>query len=522
MNKKIKLLVLCRENENISELKTLLKKIKSSYKFSTSFSQGLSWLKKDRFRIILVDIDSFSLYPQRIEKFLKRAKAYNPQLLFLIISNPAFLNLARKFLGKGLSFYIKKPIVEQEIKIAVEYLSRFYELAVRNRELKEKLEAFNKKIESFSLIDFLTSCYNYRYLLKRLEEEIKRAQRYLRNISLVSIDIESLVDINEKYGEDIGDLVVVQMANILKKRVRGNDIVCSGGEGRFYIILPDTSKKEAKSFSERIFSYIAGHKFGTKSKNISLRVNIGIAVYPSEGINSPSSFIKASQKALATSKHSHNPITIYSHKLVFKGEIQDVESLQKKLESLNRLVSEGLVDMIHGFAKTIDAKDSYTGRHVEDTAIIAEKIAKKLKLPPQEVENIKHAAILHDLGKVGIEEKILSKKGKLTPKEMKRIKKHPLIAAQILKSVHALSGAVPAILHHHERYDGKGYPYGLKGEEIPLSARIIAVADVYQALISDRPYRKAYSKKEAIEIIKKESGSQFDPKIVKAFLEIVK
>jgi len=521
MERKPKFLVLCRDRENSSELKALLKKIRGSFKFSKSFLKALSLLKRDAFQIIIVDIDSFYLYPKRIENFFKKAKAYNPQLVVLIVVSPSFLNLAVTLLKKGGDFYLKRPLSEQELKIATGLLYNFQKLLVKNREYRERLDTLSKKVESYFLIDFLTDCYNYRYLVRRLKEEIKRAQRYLRSICLVSIDIDSLRDINESFGEDMGDLVIVQLANLLKKNIRGNDVICSGGAGRFYVILPDTSKRGAKFFLERMLNKITQYRFGIKSQTLSIKVNIGVAIYPSEGIDSSASFIRASQKALRVSKRSNTPITFYSKKTVLKEEVQDVETLQKRLESLNRLVSEGLIEMIYGFAKTIEAKDEYTGRHIEDTAVIAEKIARKFKLSSSEVENIRHAAILHDLGKVGIEERILLKKGKLTSKEMEKIRKHPLIAAQILKSIHALSGAVPAILHHHERYDGKGYPYGLKGEDIPLSARIIAVADVYQALISDRPYRKAYSKKEAIEIIKKEAGTHFDPKVVEAFLKIV-
>jgi HD-GYP domain-containing protein (c-di-GMP phosphodiesterase class II) len=178
--------------------------------------------------------------------------------------------------------------------------------------------------------------------------------------------------------------------------------------------------------------------------------------------------------------------------------------------------------MISGFARAIEAKDSYTGRHVEYTALVAGKIAEELALPASEIENVKHAAVLHDLGKVGISENILSKKGPLTTKEREVIKTHPWTAAEILREIHALRGAIPAILYHHERYDGKGYPLGLRAEEIPLSARIVAIADVYQALVSDRPYRKAFSKKKAVEIIKKEMGTHFDPKVTKVFLKVIK
>ena len=134
---------------------------------------------------------------------------------------------------------------------------------------------------------------------------------------------------------------------------------------------------------------------------------------------------------------------------------------------------------------------------------------------------VEQGAMLHDIGKLGIGEKILLKRGKLTKKEFEIIKKHPQIGADIVRPVHFLKDVVPIILHHHERYDGYGYGSKLKGDEIPIGARIIAVVDVYQALVSNRPYRKAYSKREALKIIKEESGTHFDPKIVAIFMEIV-
>jgi HD-GYP domain-containing protein (c-di-GMP phosphodiesterase class II) len=145
-----------------------------------------------------------------------------------------------------------------------------------------------------------------------------------------------------------------------------------------------------------------------------------------------------------------------------------------------------------------------------------------LELPKDEVESVKQAAILHDLGKIGISERILLKKSKLTRREFDEIKKHPQIAADIIRPIHFLHKIIPLVLHHHERWDGKGYPSGLKGEEIVIGARIIAIADIYQALISNRPYRKAYGQNEAIDIIKDGSGSQFDPKIVEVFLQIIR
>ena len=199
-----------------------------------------------------------------------------------------------------------------------------------------------------------------------------------------------------------------------------------------------------------------------------------------------------------------------------------VKHLRQKIAKLTKKANQSSVESIFAFAKTIELKDHYTGNHVEKTVYYATEIARLLGLPEPEVKLIERASILHDLGKIGISEKILLKKEALTKKEFEKIKEHPRIGANILRPIQSLHSLAPLILYHHERWDGKGYPSGLKGEEIPVGARIIAIADVYQALISDRPYRKAMSKKEAVNIIKDNRGAQFDPRIVEALLGVLK
>jgi len=179
------------------------------------------------------------------------------------------------------------------------------------------------------------------------------------------------------------------------------------------------------------------------------------------------------------------------------------------------------IETMSRLARIIDSSDVCRRHHCYKVERHSLLICRKLQLPYREVKVIKIASMLHDIGKLGISEKILLKRGKLTKKEFEIIKKHPQIGADIIRPVHFLKDVVPIILHHHERYDGYGYGAKLRGEEIPIGARIVAVVDVYQALVSNRPYRKAYSKREAIKIIREESGTHFDPKIVKAFLEIV-
>lgn len=173
-------------------------------------------------------------------------------------------------------------------------------------------------------------------------------------------------------------------------------------------------------------------------------------------------------------------------------------------------------------ASALDARDHSTQGHSEKVGRLAVSIARKLKLPNEQVDRVKSASMLHDIGKIGIPDSILLKPARLNKREFAVIKKHPIFAVKILKHIPRLKSIIPIIYHEHERYDGKGYVDGIKGNEIPIESRIIAVADAYEAMTSDRPYRKALAKREAVAELRRGSGTQFDPAVVTAFLMVIK
>lgn len=177
--------------------------------------------------------------------------------------------------------------------------------------------------------------------------------------------------------------------------------------------------------------------------------------------------------------------------------------------------------LIEALVRAIDAKDAYAYEHAGRARYFGRSIAQKLHLPEQLAQFVEYAALMHDIGKLGIEESILHKTGPLTKEEYEIMKKHPAIGTRIIAPVTFLSPVAPMILYHQEWYNGKGYPEGLSGEEIPLGARIVAIIDVWDAMTSDRPYRKAMTKESAIKEISKGSGAQFDPKVVQAFMEVL-
>ena len=179
------------------------------------------------------------------------------------------------------------------------------------------------------------------------------------------------------------------------------------------------------------------------------------------------------------------------------------------------------LDTIRALAAAIDAKDPYTKGHSERVSEMSVVLAQELNLSDNDIENIEYTALLHDIGKIGIDDSILGKKGSLTDQEFDKIKEHTIMGANIIQPVDFLKNSYRAIYHHHERYNGKGYPDGIKSEDIPILARIIAVADAYDAMSSDRPYRKKLSKDKILKELKDQSGKQFDPEIVKALISVL-
>ena len=200
-----------------------------------------------------------------------------------------------------------------------------------------------------------------------------------------------------------------------------------------------------------------------------------------------------------------------------------IEESTKNLTHLYEDLRETYMRTIKALAQAIDARDHYTHSHSENVARYAEILSRELHLDTQKVDEIVDACQLHDLGKIGVHDYVLTKPGKLTPDEFEEVKQHALKGAQILAPLQFLEGVITIVRQHHERYDGSGYPFGLKGDKIDIGARIMSLADSYDAMVSARPYRHTgLSKEEAIDEIKKGSGTQFDPKVVEVFLKVVK
>ncbi len=406
--------------------------------------------------------------------------------------------------------------------------------------LTKELMSSNRRMKQLALRDSQTGLYNHRYLEDVIEAEFYRAKRYVHPLSVIMLDIDYFKSINDAYGHQFGDLVLKQLARQLKMMVRRYDTVIRSGGEEFVILSPGTDRAMAVKLAQRILNAVNLYDFGSKKHTVKLSLSIAVVSFPEDKlmeekrsvkiittgidlINFGDKILDKIKESGGNKVYSYWDVRTKGENVFVKGkEVDNIKLLESKLEKFTKQANQSLIEAVFAFAKTIELKDHYTGEHVEKTVQYAIEIAENLFLSREEVEHIKQAAILHDLGKIGISEAILCKQSKLTKEEFEIIKTHPQIGVDIIRPVHLLHDLIPSILYHHERWDGKGYPGGLKGTEIPLGARIVSLADVYQALISDRPYRKSFSNDDALMMIRNGSGTQFDPKIVDVFVKLFK
>ncbi|MFA5092954.1 MAG: PAS domain S-box protein [Candidatus Omnitrophota bacterium] len=422
-----------------------------------------------------------------------------------------------------------EQLVEERTQDLLKETARYRNAEFEKSKLNRELLKTNEKLKSISLIDSQTGLFNYRYLQEVIEAEFHQARRYAQNLAIIMLDVDYFKSINDVYGVAFGDLVLKQLAKQLKKMVRRYDILIRYSGEEFIIISPRLDRTIAFNMAQRLLESLNFINFGNKQHNVKLKISFSVVSFPEDRVMNGIDLVNLANKVLNKVKENggNRVFTTVDMKSSLKKGLEKlskamgVKSLKNKIDKLNKQSKQGLSESIFAFAKTLELKDHYTGEHVENTVHFATQIAKELNLPNEDIELIKQAAMLHDLGKIGISENILLKKGKLNKKEFEEIKRHPQIGADIIRPIQFLHALIPFIFYHHERWDGKGYPSGIKGEDIPLGARVIAIADVYQALISDRPYHKAFSKAAAIDIIKKASGTQFDPRIVTSFLKII-
>lgn len=350
------------------------------------------------------------------------------------------------------------------------------------RNCTEKREK-QREIEYLSMHDVLTGLYNRRYIEKVLEE-INQPKNY--PLTLMFADINGLKLTNDAFGHDMGDKLLKLVAKILKDVARPTDILGRIGGDEFIICFPNTTEEEALAIKHQI------RKKTTRAKLGSIVVSVAMGFATKD-----------------VDKYSIEEIKMMAENRMYKNKLRHGKTMRSRT--------------IETVLRNINNKYDSEQIHTERVSQITEVLARALGLTVKEIMDYKTAGALHDIGKITLPPEILNKPGKLTSREFEKVKQHTETGYQILKSVDEYTGLAEIVLHHHERWDGNGYPQGLKEEDIPLGARIISIADAFEAMTASRSYQVRRTPKEALEEMIRCSGTQFDPNVipvlVKAFEE---
>jgi diguanylate cyclase (GGDEF)-like protein/putative nucleotidyltransferase with HDIG domain len=363
------------------------------------------------------------------------------------------------------------------------------------------------KAEERARIDQLTNLFNRRHFDERIKQEIDRHSRYRSMLSLILLDLDFFKAYNDTQGHMAGDKVLELIGQLLNGAIRNADIAFRYGGDEFAVILPQSATNDAFIVAERIRGKIANEM---NKKNISITASLGLASWPTDGVTADE-LVRVTDRALYYAKETGGNRTCIASKML--PSLAEVTNAKVTTE-------REVLSIIYNLAATIEAVDPHIYGHSRKVSSYAVALAEAVGLPSERVAVVSTAALLHDIGKVGIPDEVLNKTGKLEAESWELIQSHPKLSATIVGHVVSLLSCLPAILYHHERWDGAGYPEGLKGEDIPIEARVLAIADAFDAMTSSRPYRNKLSYKKVLKELKHCSGTQFDPKLVEAFLPI--
>ena len=412
-------------------------------------------------------------------------------------------------------------------------IANYTALVSHNFELLEKSEEFVNT-------DNLTLLYNHRGFQEILLNEISRAKVNKQPLSLIMLDICNITKINNELGHAKGDEVIKLVADNVRKNLREGDIAARYGGDEIAVILPNTSNAQAKYVAE-FLTYSLSCFFIDDVGPV--KVSVGISTYPDSGDDKEKLLVLAEQAMYISKAKGYkdgmsaiissgdfnfwDDVALKSYAEVLGKRHAQLgmnfeEELLEKFNSEHEAISGNKIfEIATSLAGAIDAKDPYTKDHSASVARFSEALARAVNLPEAEIERIRLGALLHDVGKIGIPETVLKKEGPLSDEEWKIMKQHPTIGAEkVLMPNASLRDLIPIVKYHHERIDGKGYPEGLTNNDIPFAAKIVAIADTYHALISDRPYRRGMDIEKAISILEEGAGTQWDADLIRTFISI--
>jgi diguanylate cyclase (GGDEF)-like protein/putative nucleotidyltransferase with HDIG domain len=393
-----------------------------------------------------------------------------------------------------------------------------------------------------AITDGLTGLKTHRYFMEALDGEWRRSARLGHHFSVIMMDLDGFKQVNDRHGHLQGDKVLTAVAELLGARSRQSNVVARYGGDEFAVLMPEATTEPAEILAERLRASLAADPFLAAH---GVTASFGIATFPVHG-PTQEEILRVADSGMYLAKHENGNRVRVASLVPQSGESErerqlleaylgvavkrmfstGPEAFNQYLQRFEQVMQGGngespsLLDTVTALAFAIDAKDHYTQGHSQAVSRLAAQIARQMGLPDTEVEEVRLAGILHDIGKIGVPEMVLNKPARLTVEEYEVMKSHAALGGKILEPlrVRAIEHIRRMVRHHHESFDGLGYPEGLRGNAIPLGARILTVADCFDTMVSERAYKKGRSLEDAVAELRRCCGSQFDPALVDAFV----
>jgi len=472
-----------------------------------TMQEGIERINQDRPKVVVCDYD----LPDGDGVQLFHAIHKNPDLAStycILISANSCSELAARALEAWADDYLPKPVIERELVARIRVGIRIWSM--------------HDRLHRAAITDGLTGLFNHDHFHNVLETEMARSRRYGHPLALVLLDLDYFKVINDTYGHLTGNAVLEQVARVLSHCVRDVDTVGRVGGEEFAVLLPVARTTDAVQVAERIRAELPTSVSIGPAPTHEVTASFGIADSEDPRATSATELLDLADRALYAAKHAGRNRYAVACDL---GESADVEAaietdevdwLRRRLAVLNARIRDVYVQSVATLLKALDEKDPYAARHSVNVAFYAERIAAELNCSRATRKSVYNAALLHDIGKVGVPDSILMKRTPLTPLETMVLEQVPLIGTRIVDHMRILEAEIQIIRHQREHFDGTGTPAGLHGEQIPIGARILMAADAFDSMTTDRVYRSRRPIEDTLIEIQRLGDKQFDPAVASA------
>ena len=403
--------------------------------------------------------------------------------------------------NQGINLYFEDDLILSSIFLLITFTVGYY-AKLENEHIQELRDLVN--------IDALTGLFNHRYFYASLSKQMKEAQANDTPVSLIFLDIDDFRIYNELYGHSSGDDVIKRIAQILKTNLETEFVACRYGGEEFAVLMYNIKEQAAMEVARDLCGKIADEPFYGQEymPTENLTVSAGVSQYPNKAKNAKELVAQADE-------------ALYRAKFFKKNRVESYTSILDNLRSSLSEQDEIIITTLKTLISVINSRDKFTYEHVEHVAEYAGWMADELDFSKELRETLIYGGYLHDIGKINTPKEVLLKPDKLTDQEWNELKRHPIEGVEVIEHIESMKDVQSLILEHHERYDGHGYPYGLKGHEISYLARILSVIDAFDAMTSMRPYQKKRTVEEACKELLRCKGTQFDPNVVDIFIGIL-